>query len=259
MEWSKVKSILLVLLLAVNLLLGFNIYLRIDAQREGELNGLRSALALLREKDVQFDEQIFFDMPVQNIAYTGLRSAEREGALAAALLGESSLDEAGGGVSIYTSQAGSVIFRSGGLFEAQVYGASDPAQVLDVIMKHTAVGDITGRRTETGEAQLFFGSSPVAGAVLRADTTDAGVSVSGRWYFGGEPETEGSGATRAEMAAALRSIGAERLAGGITGLHSVYVLEQQRGGVRFVPAWQVSLQEGQVVLGGITKAELAVE
>ena len=62
-----------------------------------------------------------------------------------------------------------------------------------------------------------------------------------------------------EMAAALRSIGAERLAGGITGLHSVYVLEQQRGGVRFVPAWQVSLQEGQVVLGGITKAELAVE
>ena len=122
MEWSKVKTILIVLLAVVNLLLGLNIAGQISAQRREETAALQSALTLLRKAGMQFDEQLFFDMPRAPAVLTGARSAAREGAVADALLRSHTVEEAGGGISIYTSRAGRVVFRSGGFFEAEQIG-----------------------------------------------------------------------------------------------------------------------------------------
>lgn len=261
MEWNKVKSMLIALLLVVNVLLGLNIQSQITAQRTSEEDSLRAALALLQQAGVTFDENAFFDMPRAPLALDGARSTERESQVADALLGDASLNEAGGGVSIYTSQAGSVTFRSGGLFEAELTDGTEPQALLERIVQAAEVkgmGYETGASDDGVSAQLLFEKWVVAGSVLTCRATENGAQASGRWYFGSEPAAEGSGASRAEMAVALLRLGTERLQT-VTGLHLVYTQEQLRSGVRLSPVWCVELPDGQIFLSVSTMQEISIE
>ena len=261
MEWSKVKSILIVLLLIVNLLLGFNIESQIAAQRRAEAAGLHSALTLLSQQGARFDEQLFWDMPRSSDVLTGERSAACESKVAGALLGANSLNDAGGGFSIYTSRAGSATFRSGGLFEAELVDGTTAAQLLEGILKNTEVKGMSCERSESAggvSAQLLLEGRAVVGCTLACQDTAAGARVSGRWYFGQGLRQEGVGVSRAEMAVALLGLEREKPLK-ITDLRIVYVQEPVRGGVRFVPVWQVSGAGGQIFLNNVTKREITAE
>lgn len=261
MEWSKVKTILIVLLAVVNLLLGLNIAGQISAQRNEETQALQSALTLLRKAGIQFDEQLFFDMPRAPVLLTGARSAERESRVAGALLGSHTVEEAGGGISIYTSRAGSVIFRSGGFFEAELHDGTTAGQLLDAVLQHSAVRGVSAEKSETdgsASAQLLVNGCAVAGAALECRDTELGASASGRWYFGEEPQNAGSVASRAEMAAALLGLERDGLLE-ITGLKMAYGQESALSGVRFVPLWQIETKGGPILLNSATRREETVE
>ncbi len=261
MEWSKVKTILIVLLAVVNLLLGLNIAGQISAQRREETAALQSALTLLRKAGMQFDEQLFFDMPRAPAVLTGARSAAREGAVADALLGSHTVEEAGGGISIYTSRAGRVVFRSGGFFEAELNDGTTAGRLLDAVLKSSAVRGVSAQTTESdgaASAQLLVGGCPVAGAGLECRDTELGASASGRWYFGEEPQNAADTASRTEMAVALLGLEHEGLLE-ITGLRMVYGQEAALSGVRFVPLWQIDTKNGQILLSSATRREEMIE
>ena len=261
MEWNKVKSMLIALLLVVNLLLALNIQTLISSQRANEQESLGLALSLLEKAGAQFDSQQFRDMPRSTAVLLGERSTEREAQIAGALLGEASLNEAGGGVSIYTSAAGSVVFRSGGLFEAELNDGTNPADLLEHIVQTVQVRgmgyEISGDQ-EAVSAQLLLDGWMVAGAVLTCRATEEGAAASGRWYFGGEPVSEGAGVSRAEMVVALTRIAYERPLN-ILNVQLVYAQEQLRSGVRLSPAWRIELENEQIFLNGSTGQEISVE
>lgn len=261
MEWSKVKTILIVLLAVVNLLLGLNIAEQISAQRREETAALQSAADLLRKTGAQFDEQLLFDMPRAPTVLTGVRSAERESAVAGALLGSHTVEEAGGGISIYTSRAGRVVFRSGGFFEAELNDGTTAGQLLDTVLKSSAVRGVSAQTAEAdGEAraQLLVDGCPVAGAALECLDTDQGASASGRWYFGEEPQKAGSVSSRAEMTVALLGLEHDGPLE-ITGLRMVYGQETALSGVRFVPLWQIDTKNRQILLNSATRREEMAE
>ena len=261
MEWNKVKSMLIALLLVVNALLGLNIQSQIAAQQSAEADSLKNALELLQDAGVAFDEQAFFDMPRAPSVLSGTRSTERETQLADALLGQASLNEAGGGISIYTSSAGTVTFRNGGLFEAELTDGTTPSDLLERIVQAAEVKGMGYTVSESDDgvsAQLLFGQWTVAGSVLTCQATASGAVAAGRWYFGSEPTAEGSGVSRAEMVVALLRLGQERLQT-ITGLHLVYSQEQLRSGVRLSPVWCVQLPNGEIFLSVSTMQEISVE
>ena len=85
MEWNKVKSMLIALLLVVNLLLALNIQTLISSQRANEQESLGLALSLLEKAGAQFDSQQFWDMPRSTAVLLGERSTEREAQIAGAL------------------------------------------------------------------------------------------------------------------------------------------------------------------------------
>lgn len=261
MEWNKVKSMLIALLLVVNILLGLNIQAQLSAQRADEEESLHLALSLLADAGAQFDEQLFWNMPRSSAVLLGERSTEREAQLAGTLLGEASLNEAGGGVSIYTSSAGSVTFRSGGLFEAELNDGTGPEELLGLIVETAAIKGMDYEMSAEGEsvsAQLLLDGWTVAGAALTCRSTETGALASGRWYFGSEPVSEGAGVGRAEMVVALVRIAQERPLD-ITGLQLVYTQEQLRSGVRLSPAWRIDLGDEQIFLNGNTAQEVSVE
>ena len=252
MEWNKVKSMLIALLLVVNILLGLNIQAQLSAQRADEEESLHLALSLLADAGAQFDEQLFWNMPRSSAVLLGERSTEREAQLAGTLLG---------GVSIYTSSAGSVTFRSGGLFEAELNDGTGPEELLDLIVETAAIKGMDYEMSAEGEsvsAQLLLDGWTVAGAALTCRSTETGALASGRWYFGSEPVSEGAGVSRAEMVVALVRIAQERPLD-ITGLQLVYTQEQLRSGVRLSPAWRIDLGDEQIFLNGNTAQEVSVE
>jgi len=52
MEWSKAKSLLILLMLAVNLYLGINIYTQVHDEISQEKEMILDACAILRQRDI---------------------------------------------------------------------------------------------------------------------------------------------------------------------------------------------------------------
>ncbi|NCB04445.1 MAG: hypothetical protein EOM69_02860, partial [Clostridia bacterium] len=88
MEWNKVKSILIVLLLLVDVILGVTVAEQYLQVRTRERASVSDAAQLLRRDGLRFDEQMFFDLPVHLCAWTIPRDDATELRVATALLGE---------------------------------------------------------------------------------------------------------------------------------------------------------------------------
>lgn len=262
MEWSKVKSILIALLVVTNVILGVNIHSQLQEQRESEHAAMESALTLLRNAGISFDEQAFWDLPEAQIQYSAPRSEEKEAAAAGALLGDYTYQGAGGGIAIYSSEKGSVTFRNGGLMEARLVGDVTAQALLEGLLQAagTARGDYAVEQTPTGvRAQLYADGHEVIGAVLECEDTDGGAAASGRWIFASALEQEGGGEPRAEMTVALLQLNGDTPFG-IETVEAVCAIEQTRdGGVRLIPAWRVDTKNEQIILSCMTKKQIPAE
>lgn len=114
MEWSKIKNIIILLLLLVNGFLLVLVGMRQGQSQRYQSSALTQALQVLEGNGIQVQQQALADARGRSAWSVG-REVSREQALAAALLGEEvSVENQGGGVYRYQGQRGWVTLRAGG-------------------------------------------------------------------------------------------------------------------------------------------------
>ena len=202
MEWSRVKSILITLLLVTNLMLGFNLVSQLSAGAGSEKEDIAAALALLRSPGVQIDEGLLSSIPKQADILTSPRDPVWEAQIATAILGQVEHEEAGGGVSIYRSQKGDITFRSGGLFDMMLTDETDAATLAQQLLNNVIPRGFSGQvQGSDGRPQLTltYRETPVSGVEIVCRDTLNGCVASGRWLFFQNMQKFGESASVSQM------------------------------------------------------------
>ena len=159
MQWRKLKNIILLILLALNLALAGLIGGPALSDHYHELRADREAVAFLEQKGIGFGN-IDLPAPSQLVPQNVARAREEEARLARKLLGEDAVQEARGGeVYRYTSALGVVQFHSDGSFWAQLTEGAfpvgeDPQQAALALLEQLEFSGRTVPLKETGEDTL---------------------------------------------------------------------------------------------------------
>ena len=167
MEWSKLKNIIILLLVLVN---GFLLVLvamgREETQRY-QASALAQAVEVLERGGIQVSQEGLED--AQGLSPQWMeRDLEREGALARALLGETAEPEnQGGGLYTYRGDRGEVNLRAGGAVSARMSGegwtAGDPRSHAAGLLEEMGVeaqaldSDVDGGTGTVSFRQLWQG------------------------------------------------------------------------------------------------------
>lgn len=173
MEWRKLKNVVLIILIALNLMLA----VLIGGPRLGsayqQAQGRANAVAFLEGKGIHLANVTVPD-PLELLPMVVERDMEAENRLAGQLLGEEVRRESqGGDVYRYTSPLGTVQFHSDGSFWARLEPTAfpienDPEAALRVLRKLDFEGTVTAQydrqatfRQSREEAALFFTQATV--------------------------------------------------------------------------------------------------
>lgn len=253
MEWSKAKSLLILLMLAVNLYLGINIYTQVRARANQEEEMVLAACDILRQRGIEFDEEAVLALPSGLQSWTWVRDPEAERRAAVRLLGECTEERPGGGIYVYSSAAGKVIFRSGGYVELQPAEGGDvqgPGQLLELEGENSRLGVQAAEDSYT----LSFDGHQITGAqMVRGED----MAWSGTWIFAAAPER---GEQSLPMAKLLLSVSqlletqGIRTIDHISGAYAITSL--QSGDIRLVPVLLVEADGRSFCLSAITGTEL---
>ena len=117
MEWKRVKTLLLILLLVCDLGLGISLGAQYMTQRQREEQALDDALDLLTQDGVLVEREQAALLQSSLPARLATRDTEFERTVLERLLGECTVTDQGGGVLVYQSPRGTVTVRSGGYVE----------------------------------------------------------------------------------------------------------------------------------------------
>lgn len=119
MAWSKIKSIVLLILVALNVVLLIFVYTRAWAWEDYQREGREYTIALLESHGIEYlPEETPTDgsLYTLNVTWDGL--GEAEDTMAYALLGDYEKESQTGDIQVtYTSSLGSADFYSSGLFQ----------------------------------------------------------------------------------------------------------------------------------------------
>lgn len=253
MEWNKVKSILIVLLLLVDVILGVTVAEQYLQVRTRERASVSDAAQLLRRDGLRFDEQMFFDLPVHLSAWTIPRDDATELRVATALLGECESETAGGGIAVYRSERGRVVFRTGGIFEADWSTEGLDTDGQDAAAAFSAVLKKLNVRAEVDGAYATLRAAdgvPVVNARLQYSGTEKSEKLSGLWLFDAEQQETRAPCTRAQMMLALRAVVPEKSE--LTECTVGYFAREQHTGVRLEPVWCVTADGQPYYVSGLT-------
>lgn len=267
MEWRRVKTIIIVILLLVNGFLLILVGSRRGEVRRYEQSLLTRTLQVLEENGIQIPEEA---IPSQRAGQP--RSTERdaaaEGKAASALLGER-VEGAnrGGGLYIYVTDRGQVSFRSGG--ELSTVLEDDPRWRTDDPVSHAAeLASAMDLKLEPVSAEVSGGSGRVVyrqtldGAplfsCLLAFTYEDGrlTEVSGSLLAADRTAAE-SGETLSLPTVLLRFLD-DVLAGGdvvsaVLAVEPGYLTTQSfTGTVRLTPVWLISTNTADYYVDGVT-------
>jgi len=246
MNWSRVKTILICCLLAVDLVLlsvwAVGAY-RTHRQEELDRDHLRSALEA-RGVSVAAHVELPGSQP-QGQEILLEQDEDREWELARTLLGDATREEGG----IYTGAEGMLRFRGGGYLElsCRTLSAAAAKEAFSVPQEELSAGSIS---------QQWNGCPVYNSGLTVTEGTDGSVSVAGRWLIGtvvGESQAEVHTASTVLLRYADR-YGAE--APVITGLEQGYTVQTEAPGyLRLSPVWRISTDEGDVYFSAVTGEE----
>lgn len=268
MEGSKIKSIVIVILLLLN---GFLLVLsggrRLeDAKSQDQAR--TDAMEAIRGNGITLEDDVV-PKSVELFPMQASRDTQRESTLAARLLGEGTTREhRGSEVYRYENEAGSVQFHSTGEVAARFYADlhpladQDPGQHAVTVAKlldcETRVEDCSVRNG-TGTVTLVqtVQDVPVLDCRLVAQYEDGrleslqGTRLPGKWE-----ELEGD--TPITVATALMRLynGLKKMGdiySGIESITSAYILRvEYAGSVRLTPVWSVHTDTGSYVINTMT-------
>ena len=166
MKTSRLKNIVIVILLLVNAFLLFLLLSRHAGERDSNERRVEQLCTLFEKNGVAFDRALLPDEET-HLSLSLERDAAREEAFASALLGTAESSDSGGGVSRFTGEYGSI--RSGGTADALLSRpVDDPESFSKQLFKtfgYTFLtsqltdgsGSVTGIRSEKG--RLIFNAS----------------------------------------------------------------------------------------------------
>lgn len=120
MEWSRVKNILIILLILVNCFL-IGDYMTAELKKRAEEAGVREdTYQILSGLGIKIDRELI--PPESGVLYPARieRDLEKEQSSAEKLLGRAEKTEPGGGKITYSGETGSISFRNGGLFDMEI-------------------------------------------------------------------------------------------------------------------------------------------
>lgn len=202
MAWSKIKNIIILILLGANIgLLTFTVSRQVTGQQR--LNTARAdAIAFLQEQGISVtDDQIPRVMTLEPLQVS--RDVEQEAVLAAALLeGEVSVDSRGAEVYRYFNSNGSVQFHRNGEFSAWFTQGAFPLGGLTMeehgkqILKRLNIeGEAVERIERTAVSSALFQEYWNSVALLNCQATlnyENGclISITGGRRLTGEPEAQ---------------------------------------------------------------------
>lgn len=202
MEWSKIKNIILLLLLLVNALLLALLATRSLAARQTAREAWRDCISVFEKNGITLG----LDEAPEGEGLAPLR-AERdktaEIAVAASFLGEVTVSEPGGGVFLCNGALGEASFRAGGEFSVTLEGGALSADGQDAGSHALSLLKNMGLQTdaeslvteETDGATLVSVSQAVSGVPVFSCTASftyrngSLMSVSGRWVLS-EPRAD---------------------------------------------------------------------
>lgn len=269
MEWSKLKNIIILILLLVNL---FFLAMTGIQQRDSvqyQEQALADAVTVLERNGIRLAaENIPEQMKIRSM--TVQRDRGMEQGLAAALLGECTVSDLGGGRYSYTSAVGNAEFRSNGNFSIVFSAAlpiaeevgSESAHALDIAAKIGLSGVVASKKElDDGGASVVLYQTwqeiPVYSCQITLQYKDESlVSISGQRLMG-EPQLENSSETLISVPTALM-----RLLNGINDMGDIcseviemtpgYQMTNPTEGTRMNPVWYVVTDTGAYQLNAIT-------
>lgn len=252
MQWSKAKSILLLLMLCANIYLGLNILFQLRERDEQAAQAVSGALSIIEERGVILDGGLLEDMASTKAGYVYTRDTEAERRAAELLLGECGSESPGGGIYIYSSDRGVLTFRSGGYIELEWLDDENQPDLDAFLLSGGRPGFETGE--SGGGRYLLINGVPVAGAEIKSDGEGR---YSGSWVFGSLSLTENGALSAPSMILALGRA-YESGGGEVTSLDGSYLLTtMQNGDIRLTPVWRAVCRGRTAYISAVSGEEIA--
>ena len=247
MERSKVKNVVILILLAVDLALGYMLLSEsISAKRIDDR--ARENLVQVLERDgialmcaVPDNENIY--------AIEAVRGTDSEKRTAESLVGSCVMEDQGGNIHCYRGEKGDVYFRGSGEFEVIFGEEADLGSVIRALKKQNVQID-----QREGEDYACTGYQFVNGRVLRNSTVTLRVSggkptaLEGRWLI--SPVQQDMSAPGADVLTAIMYFASENADSGYgcTEIKSVepgyYMTAQVSGEFALEPVWDIETDVG---------------
>lgn len=271
MQWDKVKTILIVILLAVNAFLLTNLGVRAwqDERRTAEVTGyLRGMLA---EDGVTLDDA--FRLPGDKVLpqLSIDRSRVSEETVSAAMLGDGAVREEGvDGAVRFSGEQGEIDWAADGTVEAELTAAGETPEGVRAVRRRGKelfrqwglYGEDARVDAEDGAAVL---TAPVAGMPVHNRrltlrwNEDGTLLLSGRWSFGAAYTTAREAGTTCAAADALLAFAKDTPAAGrVTAMTVGYRLDMD-GGRRLllVPTWKFQTDTGDYLVDCAKKTAIS--
>ena len=270
MEWSKVKNIIILLLVLVNGFLLVLVGVQGGETRRYQDSALTQAVEVLERNGIQVDQSALGDL-ADLTPLAADRDIRREEELAGALLGESVVGEnQGGGLYQYAGSRGTVAIRAGGTITARMEpdgtwtAQDDPGQHAAALLESMGVEarlveDDTRDGSGTVRFQQLWQEAPLfSGQVSFTYQAGTLTGMEGRLLIqaprAGDPI---QGQTITLSTALLRFLD-EILASGdvcsaVEGMEPGYLASQDfSGSVQLSPAWLITGNTARYYLNAVT-------
>lgn len=264
MPWSKLKNIILLILLLTNLcLLGLVAGQSLQNSRQRSQTR-ESAVQFLTERGVQVDEGIIPDS-IELLPQTAERDLAQEKKAAESLLkGEVKEEAKGGEIYRYVNAQGMVQFHSDGTFSAQLEPGVYPVgedQVGGCAAALEAVGFQGTFLKETEEGLLFrqtWEGAELFSQQVTVSCTDGSVTaMTGGHRLVGQPQVDATKQTITIPTALVSFLNGVSTLGDVCGridaIQEGYVCSVSlSGSMTMTPAWQVTTDTGKYQLDTVT-------
>jgi len=257
MEWRKIRSWLIVMVLAVDLFLAGNLLLQGLAVRQNERQAAQDAVAVAQGRGIEISLEAVLRLPEEMTLWQAQRSDQLEGAAAQALLGTVRRESPGGGVAIYTGASGQMLFRRGGALELDgpwTGTAFDAATCVEVLENAGFALDEAQTLQTDGQVQLTqqYAGYPIFNSRLTCQNGEGRLQAEGRWMLTGEPVAADTSLSRAQLVLTLCDLLESRQ----TALREVqagYCLLSEDGqSLTLEPVWAVDTADGRILVSCIS-------
>lgn len=268
MQWSRTKTILIVILLLVDGFLFFNIAEKYVSRSYREAENAHNIVEILTARGIGIDPGFVLPDTQALPVLQADRSRVEEDKFAYGLLGEDAIssEQASGSTVRYTSDRGTLEWRDGGAVsgtivpEVYTQPADDKQTKEQAERLLTQAGLTTSNLTLAVNGQTVTASFPTAGVpvfnrVITLTFEKEQILLSGVWTFGMPYITKSGNYVTFAAADALFILISGTEIEQITGMEQGFLLSESGGGrVQLTPGWRINTNTGSFFVDSLKKS-----